>query len=167
MIFNVHKSNGDIDDDIDYDYWVNNVNTWYNLGDKLLLYNIYALASDLYGQGLLRDSGAFQKATYWIKFAKACNRCGRSADAKLAVKQALNISKDNTYLLNLLNSYDNDYNKFYNLINNTNSLIGLNCLINSNLPNEDICAVTRLQALYRGNICRKQLFINRSIEKLK
>lgn len=167
MIFNVHKSNGDIDDNIDYDDWINDVNTWYILGDKLILYNMYSLASDFYGQGLLRDSNAFQKANYWIKFAKACYRCGRSADAKLSIKQALNINKDNKYLLNLFNSYDNNYNKFDNLINNTNSLISLNCIINS-LPNENILylRISKLQALYRGIKCRIQLSIRKK-NKLK
>lgn len=50
---------------------------------------MYSLATDLYGVGIARDQEAFKKPMLWFRFAKACARCGRVADAQLAIKQAL------------------------------------------------------------------------------
>jgi hypothetical protein len=47
---------------------------------------MYSLATDLYGLGIMKDPDAFKKPMLWLRFAKACKRCGRSADGLLAVK---------------------------------------------------------------------------------
>jgi hypothetical protein len=50
---------------------------------------MYSLVTDLYGLGIARDPEAFKKPMLWFRFSKACARCGRVADAQLAIKQAL------------------------------------------------------------------------------
>jgi RNA polymerase subunit RPABC4/transcription elongation factor Spt4 len=55
-------------------------------GDKCATHHMYSLATDLYGLGIMKDPDAFKKPMLWLRFAKACKRCGRSADGLLAVK---------------------------------------------------------------------------------
>ena len=50
------------------------------------MHHMYSLATDLYGLGIMKDPDAFRKPMLWLRFAKACKRCGRSADGILAVK---------------------------------------------------------------------------------
>ncbi len=50
------------------------------------MHSMFALATDFYGLGIMKDHDAFRKPMLWLRFAKACKRCGRKADALLAVK---------------------------------------------------------------------------------
>ena len=47
---------------------------------------MFALATDFYGLGIMKDPDAFRKPMLWLRFAKACRRCGRVSDGILAVK---------------------------------------------------------------------------------
>ena len=53
------------------------------------MHHMYSLATDFYGLGIMRDPDAFRKPMLWLRFAKACKRCGRKADALLAIKVCL------------------------------------------------------------------------------
>lgn len=55
-------------------------------GDKCAMHHMFSLATDFYGLGIMKDPDAFRKPMLWLRFAKACKRCGRKADAQLAVK---------------------------------------------------------------------------------
>jgi RNA polymerase subunit RPABC4/transcription elongation factor Spt4 len=59
---------------------------YFTTGDKCATHHMYSLATDLYGLGIMKDPDAFKKPMLWLRFAKACKRCGRSADGLLAVK---------------------------------------------------------------------------------
>ena len=50
------------------------------------MHHMFSLATDFYGLGIMKDHDAFRKPMLWLRFAKACKRCGRKADALLAVK---------------------------------------------------------------------------------
>ena len=58
----------------------------YYTGDKCAMHHMFSLATDFYGLGIMKDHDAFRKPMLWLRFAKACKRCGRKADAQLAVK---------------------------------------------------------------------------------
>ncbi len=77
---------GHIPEDSDYDDWICDANTWLSLGDKCVFHQMYSLAADFYGLGITRDPEAYKKPRLWFRFAKACYRAGRPADAQLAVK---------------------------------------------------------------------------------
>jgi hypothetical protein len=74
-----------------FDDWIHDFYTWCHVADKCSMLGLYGLAADLYGQGLVRNYKAFSKPSQWIRFAKACFRCGRMSDAQLAMKVTLNI----------------------------------------------------------------------------
>jgi hypothetical protein len=57
-------------------------------GDKCAMHHMFSLATDFYGLGIMKDPDAFRKPMLWLRFAKACKRCGRKADAQLAIKVA-------------------------------------------------------------------------------
>jgi hypothetical protein len=69
-----------------YEDWINDSLTWRDIADKLSFHHFYALAADLYGQGLMRDPNAFRKNKLWYGYGKACFRCGRMTDSLLAIK---------------------------------------------------------------------------------
>jgi hypothetical protein len=50
------------------------------------MHHMYSLATDFYGLGIMKDPDAFKKPMLWLRFAKACKRCGRKEDAQLAIK---------------------------------------------------------------------------------
>ena len=75
-----------MDESIDYDDWMMSANTWLALGDKCATHQMYSLATDFYGLGIMKDPDAFRKPMLWLRFAKSCKRCGRAADGQLAVK---------------------------------------------------------------------------------
>lgn len=77
---------GHLEEESEYEEWIGNASTWMHLGDKCALHHMFALATDLYGLAVMKDMEAFRKPMLWFRFAKACNRCGRSSDAQLAVK---------------------------------------------------------------------------------
>jgi hypothetical protein len=105
---------GLIDEDLDYDDWICQSNTWLQLGtleynnaccnnpslivfktirficlhtgDKCAMHHMFVLATDFYGLGIMKDPDAFRKPMLWMRFAKACRRCGRISDGILAVK---------------------------------------------------------------------------------
>ncbi len=55
-------------------------------GDKCAMHSMFALATDFYGLGIMKDHDAFRKPMLWLRFAKACKRCGRVSDGILAIK---------------------------------------------------------------------------------
>ena len=77
---------GVIEDDVEYDDWISDADTWMKLGDKCAMHQMFALATDLYGLAMMKDMDAFRKPMLWFRFAKSCHRCGRTSDAQLAVK---------------------------------------------------------------------------------
>jgi hypothetical protein len=77
---------GLIDEGLDYDDWISHSGTWLALGDKCAMHHMYALAADLYALGMMKDPDAYHKPMLWLRFAKACKRCGRISDGLLAVK---------------------------------------------------------------------------------
>jgi tetratricopeptide (TPR) repeat protein len=85
-------------DEASYDEWVNDAFTWRTVADKCAMHQSFTLAADLYGQGLNRDPLAFTRPKLWVRFAKANFRCGRLAEAKLALKQALTIEPYNSQI---------------------------------------------------------------------
>jgi len=50
------------------------------------MHSMFALATDFYGLGIMKDHDAFRKPMLWLRFAKACKRCGRVSDGILAIK---------------------------------------------------------------------------------
>jgi hypothetical protein len=77
---------GLINEGTDYEDWISDASTWLGLGDKCAMHHMYSLATDFYALGMMKDPDAFRKPMLWLRFAKACRRCGRKADALLAVK---------------------------------------------------------------------------------
>jgi RNA polymerase subunit RPABC4/transcription elongation factor Spt4 len=77
---------GHIPEDTDYDDWISDSKTWLQLADKCAYHQMYSLATDFYGLGITRDPDAYKKPMLWYRFAKSCKRCGRVADAQLAIK---------------------------------------------------------------------------------
>jgi hypothetical protein len=86
QVLSSFQADGVVAAKMDLDHWLNDSLTWRNIGDKCALLNLYALASDLYAQGLMRDGNAFRKNKIWYGYAKANFRCGKRTDATLAVK---------------------------------------------------------------------------------
>ena len=86
MVYEHVVLEGELSADTSYDDWVSNSITWRTLGDKCMLHKQYSLATDLYGQGIVRDRNSFRKSKLWYAFAKSCNRCGRTSDAQLSIK---------------------------------------------------------------------------------
>lgn len=79
-----------LDESVSYDDWANSCGTWFGLADKCSLHHMFSLATDFYGSGIMKDAVAFQKPMVWFRFAKSCHRCGRLADAQLAMKVCSN-----------------------------------------------------------------------------
>lgn len=50
------------------------------------MHSMFALATDFYGLGIMKDHDAFRKPMLWLRFAKACKRSGRVSDGVLAIK---------------------------------------------------------------------------------
>ena len=62
------------------------------------MHHMFSLATDFYGLGIMKDHDAFRKPMLWLRFAKACKRCGRKADALLAVKVRPRLGCENVSL---------------------------------------------------------------------
>jgi len=99
MVYTHLQQDGLVAADVTYEEWLCNSNTWRMLGDKCALHGMFSLATDLYAQGLMKDTNAFRKPKLWFAFAKACHRCNRDSDAALAVKQALTMDPYNQQLV--------------------------------------------------------------------
>lgn len=93
---------GLLEEEVGYDDWISRSETWLDLGDKCSLHDMYSLACDMYSLGIMKDMDAFKKPMLWFRFAKACKRCGRVADAQLAIEQALTYDPHNTQLSSTL-----------------------------------------------------------------
>ena len=93
---------GLLEEDVGYDDWISRSETWLDLGDKCSLHDMYSLACDMYSLGIMKDMDAFKKPMLWFRFAKACKRCGRVADAQLAIEQALTYDPHNMQLSSTL-----------------------------------------------------------------
>lgn len=117
MVFDHEKLEGHVDEEVDYDGWINNSETWRILGDKCTLHGMYSIARDLYGQGLLRDETSFLKPKMWFSFAKSCYRCGKTSDAQLAIKQALTMDGYNKQLQSTIKNWSQTRNNFEMKIN--------------------------------------------------
>ena len=89
---------GLLEEEVSYDDWISRSDTWLDLGDKCSMHDMYSLACDMYSLGIMKDMDAFKKPMLWFRFAKACKRCGRVADAQLAIEQALTYDPHNTQL---------------------------------------------------------------------
>lgn len=81
---------GILDEESDYDEWISNGKTWLEIGDKCAMHHLYSLATEMYGLGIMKDPDAFRKPMLWYRFAKSCQRCGRTSDAQLAIKVIVN-----------------------------------------------------------------------------
>ncbi|RYH19964.1 hypothetical protein EON65_25075 [archaeon] len=72
--------------DLDYDDWLSSMHTWLALGDKCSFHNMHSLVADFVALAITKDANAFSNSKVWLKFAKACRRCGRHSDALLAIQ---------------------------------------------------------------------------------
>jgi hypothetical protein len=77
---------GYIDENVDYDDWVNDSQTWLVIADKCAMHDMYSLATEFYMLSIAKDMEAFKKPMLWFRFAKSCFRCGKIEDAKLAIR---------------------------------------------------------------------------------
>jgi hypothetical protein len=77
---------GYIDEDVEYDDWLNDSQTWLVIADKCAMHDMYSLATEFYMLSIAKDMEAFKKPMLWFRFAKSCFRCGKIEDAKLAIK---------------------------------------------------------------------------------
>ena len=135
-----------------YDDWISSFETWRAIGDKCAMHGLFNLAADFYGQGLVRDSTAFLRASLWFRFAKSCFRCARTSDAQLAVKQAVTLDPNNSQCNMALNSWSSYTNNLQEAIDEG----PLSDILNL-LPEEKslgVVAALKIQALYRGERAR-------------
>ena len=140
------------DKELLYDDWISNFETWRNVGDKCAMHGLFNLAADLYGQGLVRDSKAFSKASLWFRFAKSCFRCARTSDAQLAVKQAVTLDPNNSQCNVALNTWSKYSNDLMSVIEEgpLSDILKL-------IPAEkslDLLAAMKIQAIFRGERLR-------------
>ncbi len=155
MVFQHLKLEELIDQDLMYDTWINDSQTWRTLGDKCAVHGVYSLATDLYAQGLMKDMNAFRKPKLWFGFAKACHRCNRDSDAKLAIKQALTMDPYNSQLLRADYVLENPSHGFEEVIEMDDIHEVLDSLHKHHDPNEK--GANKLQALFRGKSDRTGL----------
>jgi tetratricopeptide (TPR) repeat protein len=139
---------------IDYDDWISDSKTWLQLADKCAFHQMYSLATDFYGLGITRDPDAYKKPMLWYRFAKSCRRCGRVADAQLAIKQALTRSPYKRQLLEAQKFWSGNTNKFV-------TTVGKDFVeIFQSIPRASkvtVKAFHRLQSFVRGNAIRRQV----------
>lgn len=154
MVYDHEKLDGHIDDELDYDRWINNSDTWRILGDKCTLHGVYSIARDLYGQGLLRDETSFLKPKLWFSFAKSCYRCGKTSDAQLAIKQALTMDSFNKQLISTIKNWSNPRHYFEAKINE-----GMVEILKNLPPDIDHVnkAATRIQACFKSYKAKKDV----------
>eukprot|EP01031_Cornospumella_fuschlensis_P038817 gene38817-47207_t len=88
--------------DLDYDDWLSSMHTWLALGDKCSFHNMHNLVADFVALAITKDANAFSNSKVWLKFAKACRRCGRHSDSLLAIQQALTRDPYNMQLQRIL-----------------------------------------------------------------
>jgi tetratricopeptide (TPR) repeat protein len=98
MVFQHLQLEGRLPEELTYEEWLHDSNTWRMLADKCALHGMFSLSTDLYAQGLMKDLNAFKKPKLWFGFAKSCHRCKRDSDARLAIKQALTMDPYNRQL---------------------------------------------------------------------
>jgi len=103
---------GLLEEEVSYDDWISQSDTWLDLGDKCAVHDMYSLACDMYSLGIMKDMDAFKKPMLWFRFAKSCKRCGRVADAQLAIEQAMTYDPYNRQLMSTLNSWSEKSTQF-------------------------------------------------------
>ena len=86
MVYTHMVMEGRVPETVSYDDWINDSQTWMDLGHKCSVHGAHALARDLYGQALLRDPLSYRKTKIWYMFSKSCNLCGLSSDAQLSIR---------------------------------------------------------------------------------
>jgi len=116
MVFTHQQMEGLVDNNVTYEEWLCDSNTWRMLGDKCALHGMFSLATDLYAQGLMKDTNAFRKPKLWFAFAKACHRCNRDSDAALAVKQALTMDPFNHQLQRAMQICSSETHQFESML---------------------------------------------------
>lgn len=149
IVYDHAKIDGHLPEQLQYENWIGNSDTWRELGDKCTLHGMYSIARDLYGQGLLRDDFAFLKPKLWFNFAKSCYRCGRTSDAELAIQQALTMAPYNQQLIKVLKSWSTS-----NLRSHFNSVLeeGIDAIVEfmPPAPRKRATAVQLIQNNYRS-----------------
>ena len=155
MVFTHLKMEGLVSEELSYEEWLCDSKTWRMLGDKCALHGMFSLATDLYAQGLMKDTDSFRKPKLWFAFAKACYRCNRESDAQLAVKQALTMDPYNQQLLRaneICNTVRHEFEDFLE----TDLVIILDRLHKHDDHQER--GRNKFQALVRGKSTRKGFF---------
>lgn len=154
MVHHHQISDGLLPDSDFYD-WINDSSTWRSVADKCAVVGVYSLAADLYGQGVIRDPNAFRRSRLWLGFGKASFRCGKMAEAQLALRQALAIDPHNVKVARALKKWEElSLGNFETLLND-----GLEKILNM-IPAEisiTSLAASRLQAMIRGRVDRSHL----------
>jgi len=152
MVYQHLVMEGIVPESLLYDDWISDSTTWRQLGDMCALHGAHSLSCDLYGQGLMRDPLAFKKPKLWFGFAKACKRCGRTADAQLAIKQALTIEPFNQQLLRAAEMSATHTHEFESLIEED-----LEAILATLPPmkHSGFSGALKLQAVQRGKVMRK------------
>ena len=150
--------------EVTYHDWISNSDTWRTLADKCQIVGLFPLATDLYGQALLRDQLAYMKSKLWFGFAKACAKSGRSSEAQLAIKQALTIDPFNSQLISTRKAWSEDRPSFEAIVDNLHAIIdGL-----PEVKDKHALRATCLQAAAKGQLTRVQLFVGQgSREELR
>ena len=164
MVYEHVVLEGELSADVSYDEWVSDALTWRSLGDKCMLHNQFSLACDLYGQGIVRDRSSFRKAKLWYSFAKACNRCGRTSDAQLSIKQALSMDPFNTQLNRAMEVWGAEDSRSPQEMA-LESVETLKPIISATplLTDPGHLAASRMQALLRGADTRQQVMVGLGI----
>jgi tetratricopeptide (TPR) repeat protein len=149
MVHHHLVSDGLISNDVNYEEWISDANTWRAVADKCSIVGIFSLAADLYGQGLNRDQIAFRKTRLWLGFAKACSRSGKNSEAQLALKQALALdANDEQCRVALEQLADMSLHKFESLVQSQDLGQLLDRIPDD--PEQKDVAASRIQALARG-----------------
>ncbi|KAJ1437724.1 hypothetical protein B484DRAFT_392610, partial [Ochromonadaceae sp. CCMP2298] len=139
---------------MEYDDWISHSNTWLSLGDKCAFHSMFALATDMYALGMMKDVDAFKKPMLWLRFAKACMRCGRSADAQLAIKQALTYDPFNMQLLRTQKFWLTSPTTFQDVVKGELKPLLLQIPA---VPKQENVLISRTQAILKGVLERRAL----------
>jgi hypothetical protein len=152
---------GHVDADFEYDDWISDSQTWLDLADRCAVHQMYSLATDFYGLGILKDANAFKKPMLWYRFAKACMRCGRENDAHLSIVQALTTAPHNQQILRARQYWFQKELKseLYNfpklLLMDMNSLL---TMLPIDIPREEYI-FTKVQSIVKGIVERFDLSV--------
>eukprot|EP01038_Epipyxis_sp_PR26KG_P009292 gene9292-12520_t len=154
MVYDHLVLEGHISSDFEYEDWISDSKTWMALGDKCAIHQLFSLATDFYSLCIMNDPDAFRKPKLWYRFAKACYRCGRTADAQLSIQQALTRDPYNLQIVRAKKYWSEDHHDFENLLKG--SLLNIINHIPHPLDMEKH-RFFRLQSIARGIVERSNL----------